>query len=79
MDPDENEIYKFLGTEQADGIKMKRIFERVKEEVKKRVQMLTNTKLNDVNLKCAINAKVIPVAAYPMNVCKFTSGELNEL
>ena len=27
MDPDENEIYKFLGIEQADGIKMKRVFE----------------------------------------------------
>ena len=40
--------------------------------------MLTNTKLNDVNPMCAISAKVIPVAAYPMNVCKFTSGELNE-
>ena len=79
MDPDDNEIYKFLGIEQADGIKMKRVFERVKEEVKKRVQMLTNTKLNGVNLMCAINTKVIPVAAYPMNVCKFTSGELNEL
>ena len=25
MDPDENEIYKFLGTEQADGIKTKRV------------------------------------------------------
>ena len=79
MDPDENEIYKFLGIEQADGIKTKRVFERVKEEIKKRVQMLTNTKLNDVNLMCAINAKVIPVAAYLMNVCKFTNGELNEL
>ena len=64
MDPDENEIYKFLGIEQADGIKTKRVFEQVKEEVKKRVQMLTNTKLNDVNLMCAINAKVILVAAY---------------
>ena len=79
MDPDEDEIYKFSGIEQADGIKMKRVFERVKEEVKKRVQMLTNTKPTDVNLMCAINAKVILVAAYPMNVCKFTSGELNEL
>ena len=79
MDPGENEIYKFLGIEQADGIKTKRVFERVKEEVKKRVQMQTNTKLNDKNLMCTINAKVIPVAAYPMNVCKFTSGELNEL
>ena len=25
MDPDENEIYKFLGIEQADGIKMKSV------------------------------------------------------
>ena len=50
MDPDKNEINKFLGIEQADGIKIKRVFERVKEEVKKKVQMLTNTKLNDVNL-----------------------------
>ena len=27
----------------------------------------------------AINTKVIPVAAYPTNVCKFTKPELNEL
>ena len=79
MDPDENEIYKFLGIEQVDGIKTKKVFERVKCVVKKRVKMLTNTELNDVNLVRAINTKVIPVAAYPMNVCKFTGGELKEL
>ena len=45
MDADENEIYKFLGIEQADGIKTKKVFERVKGEVNKRVKMLTN--LND--------------------------------
>ena len=27
----------------------------------------------------AINSKVIPLAAYPMDVCKFTKAELNEL
>ena len=79
MDPDKNEIYKFLGIEQADGIKTKRVYERVKHEVTKRVRMLINTELNDINLVCAINAKVIPVAAYPMNVCKFSNGELKEL
>ena len=79
MDPDKNEIYKFLGIEQADGIKTKRVYERVKHEVTKRVRMLTNTELNDINLVHAINAKVIPVAAYPMNVCKFRNGELKEL
>ena len=73
MDPDKNEIYKFLGIEQADGIKTKRVYEQVKHEVTKRVRMLINTELNDINLVRAINEKVIPVAAYPMNVCKFSN------
>ena len=77
MDPEENGIYKFLGIEQADGIKTKTVFERVKGEVNKRVKM--NADLNDVNLVRAINTKVIPVAAYLMNVWKFTGGELKEL
>ena len=79
MDPDENEVYKFLGIEQDDGIKTRKVFERVKDEVTKRVRMLTKTGLNDVNLVRAINAKVIPVAAYVMNICKFNNGELKEL
>ena len=79
MDLDENEIYKFLGAEQADSIKTKIVFERIKEEVTKRVRMLVNTELNDANLISAINAKVIPVTAYTMNICKFNNGELNQL
>ena len=41
--------------------------------------MLTNTELNDMNSIPSINIKVIPVAAYPINVCKFTDRELKEL
>ena len=44
MDPDKNEIYKFLEIEQADWIKTKKVFERVKGKVYKWVKMLTNTK-----------------------------------
>ena len=79
MDPDENEIYKFLGIEQVDGIKTKAVYERVKEEVTKRVKMLTKTELNDANLIKAINMKVIPITTYAMNVCKFMVAELKEL
>ena len=79
IDSGDNEIYKFLGIDQADGIKTKKVFERVKCEVNNRVKMLTNTELNDVNFLCAINTKVIPAAAYSMNVCKFIDGELKEL
>ena len=42
-------------------------------------KLLMKSELNDENLIQAINSKVIPVATYPMNVCKMTKGELNEL
>ena len=79
MDPDETEIYKFLGIEQADGIRMKTLFERVKEEVSKRVKMIANTELNDANLIKAINMKNTPLSVYAMNICRFNVGELKEL
>ena len=50
MDPDQKEIYKFLGVEQADGIKTKKIYSRVKDEINRRLQMLKKTELNDKNL-----------------------------
>ena len=78
MDPYENEIYKLLGIEQADGIRTKTVFERVNEEISKRVKMIVNTKLNDASLSKTINMKVIPVADYAMNICSFNIGELKE-
>ena len=78
MDPYENEIYKLLGIEQADGIRTKTVFERVNEEISKRVKMIVNTKLNDANLSKTINMKVIPVPDYAMNICSFNIGELKE-
>ena len=71
MDPDENEIFRLLGIEQADSIQMKTVFQRVKEEVSKRIKMIANTELNDANLIKAINMKVILVAAYEMNIYRF--------
>ena len=79
IDPDENVTYKFLGVEQADGIKTKEVFERIKTELDNRLGLLIKTELNDRNLMKAINSKVIPVAAYPMNVCRFSKEELLEL
>ena len=79
VDPDENEIYKFLGVKQADRIKKKEVYNRVKKEISRRTNIIARTELNDKNLVKAINTKVMPVAAYPMNVCKFTQSEFTEL
>ena len=81
IDPGEYEMYeisKFLGIEQADGIKKKEVYNTVKKEISRRMDIITTTELNDKNLVKAIITKVIPVAAYPMNFCKFTQPELPE-
>ena len=41
--------------------------------------MIANTKLSDTNLIKAINMKVIPVAVYAMNICRFNVGEPKKL
>ena len=37
LEPDQEEMYKFLGVEQADGIKTKKVYERVEVEMTKRL------------------------------------------
>ena len=79
LDPNKNEIYKFLGCEQADKIDVRRIMERVKKEIRRRLDHLTELKLNDKNLMKAINCRLIPVAGYVINVFNLGKGDLDEL
>ena len=79
LDPNKNEIYTLLGCEQAKKTDMKRVMERVKKEIRKRLDHLTSLNLNDQNLMKAINSRVIPVAGYVMNVCHLGKNELDEL
>ena len=39
--PDEYQMHKFLGVEQADGIKMKEVYSRVKEEISRTMNITT--------------------------------------
>ena len=78
LDPNKNEIYKFLRCKQADNIDVKRIMERVTKKIR-RLDHLTRLNLNDENLMKAINSPVISVADYVMNVCNLRKGDLDEL
>ena len=42
--------------------------ERVKKEIRKRLEQLVEMNLNDENLMKAINCRVVPDVAYIMNV-----------
>ena len=57
IEHDENEICKFLGVEQADGIKIKEVSHRAKkkmciivEKFSRKMNIITTTKLNNKNL-----------------------------
>ena len=60
MNPDSNESYKILGIEQADGININDVYNRVKEEIS-RMDIITRAELNYENLVKSINTKVIPI------------------
>ena len=60
---------RFFGCEHSDKMNVKRVLERVKKEIRKRLDHLTGLNLNDKSLMKAINCQVIPVVGYEMNVC----------
>lgn len=47
--------------------------------MEKRVKKLTESELFDKNMRKAINSRVIPVAGYSKNKCKFSKDDLREL
>ena len=79
LDPEQNEVYKFLGCEQGNKIDVKKVMQRVKKEIAKRLEQLVEVNLNDENLVKAINSRVVPVAGYVMNVCNLGKGDIEEL
>ena len=71
LDPNKNEIYKFLGCKQAERTDMKKVMERLWIQMEQRTGKLQKSGK-------MINCRVIPVAAYMMNVCNFTGKELHQ-
>ena len=55
LDPTKIETYKFLGCEQVDKRDVKRVMERVKKEIRRRLDHLMGLNLNDKNLMKEIN------------------------
>ena len=68
-----------MGCEQADGIDVNAVIERVTNTMKKRMEQILKLNLYDINLIDAINTRVLPVAIYPMNVIRLSETRLKEL
>ena len=51
LDPNQNEVYKFLGCEQGEEIDVNKVMERVKREIKIKLEQIMKTSLNDKKLE----------------------------
>lgn len=73
------ETYKYLGLQQALGIKQKEVKDKITRDLKNRVIKVLKTGLNANNQITAINVWAIPVVAYTFGIIKWTKTDLENL
>ena len=79
LDSNKNEIYKFLGCEQAYKTDVKQVQKRVKKEMKNQLDHLTGLNLYAQNLMKTTNCRVTPVVGCVINEYSLGKGILDEL
>jgi hypothetical protein len=79
LEPQSDGYYKFLGCEQSEGIDMDSIRQRLEGCIRSRTEQLAELELHEKHLMKAINTRVVPVAGYLMNICKFSKDDLNRM
>ena len=79
LDSNKNEIYKFLGCEQAYKTDVKQVQKRVKKEMKNQLDHLTGLNLYAQNVMKTTNCRVTPVAGCVINEYSLGKGILDEL
>ena len=70
MDSDLKQIYTFR-VERANEIKTTDACSKMKEDITKRMEIITEKELINTNVIIFIITKVIPIATYAINVLKF--------
>lgn len=75
----QEEVYKYLGVEELDGICHGSMKEKIWVAAKAKLRKLLGTELNSRNLLLAINECVLPVISYSFGVINWLEGELKGL
>jgi hypothetical protein len=72
----ENENYKYL---QLKGLKHDDIKDKLLSQFKNCIDQILTTKLNSINIICAINTFAIPLLTYSFGIVKWNKTELEKL
>ena len=58
---DQEDVYKYLGVDESDGIQHSKMKEKIRKEYNRRVRLILRTELNGRNKVEAVNSRAVPV------------------
>jgi hypothetical protein len=70
--------YKYLGTEESDGIQRQQMEGRLKEEHSRRLRMVLKSEVNAKNEITATGALAVPVLRYSFGIINWRLQEIKE-
>ena len=75
----EDDVYKYLGTEELIGISHEKVKEKIWKKAKPKLRKLLESELSSRNLFVAINECILPIISYSFGVIDWLEGELKQL
>ena len=78
-DLEQEELYKYLGVNESDGIQHSQMKEKLRKECYRRVRAILKTELNSANRIEAINTLAIPVVTYSFNIINWTISDIKKI
>ena len=73
---EEDEIYKYLGVEELDGIKHEKMKENIWQAAKKKLRKILESELNSRNIIQAVNECCLPIVSYSFGIINWNESDL---
>ena len=75
----QEEVYKYLGVDESDGIQHSKMKEKIKKECYRKVRLILRTELNGRNKMEAINSLAVPVVQYSFGIIDWKISEVKKI
>ena len=76
---EQEELYKYLGINEGNGIQHASMKEKIRRECYRRVRAVLKTELNSKNRVHAVNTLAIPVVTYSFNIINWNMSEIRKI
>ena len=75
----QEDVYKYLGVDESDGIQHSKMKEKIRKEYYRKVRLILRTELNGRNKMEAINSLAVPVVQYSFGIIDWKISEIKKI